>query len=585
MVKRHRARRTLSVFAAAATAAAASAAFAPSASAAEGEIRGAEASDAIADSYIVVMEDGLSTQSAENAFSTYDASVDRTFSTINGYSVSMSEKDAKALAADPAVDYVEANRTMRATGTQTNPPSWGLDRLDQDSLPLDDSYTYPDSGGAGVTSYIIDTGIDIAHSDFGGRASHGYDFVDNDGDATDCNGHGTHVAGTVGSDSYGLAKSSDLVGVRVLDCGGSGTYEGVIAGIDWVTQNAVQPATANMSLGGGFSQAVNDAVSASIASGVTYAVASGNDNSDACNYSPASTPEALTTNSSTSSDGRSSFSNYGTCTDIFGPGSSITSTWLNGGTNTISGTSMASPHVAGAATLHLGEFPGDSPAQVESALKDNAVSGAISNPGSGSPNLLVNTNYLNGAPVEDDFSVSVDPSEGQVAPGESVSATVATETTRGADQDVTLSASGLPEGVTATFDPENVTTGGTSALTLSASADAAEGDYTVTVTASGSIDRSATFALRVGEGDGNTPPEASFTDDCWGFFGICSFDGSASSDADGSIVSYEWDFGDGNTGTGASTYHFYSSAGTYEVTLTVTDDQGATGSVTRTVNA
>ncbi|MBW3671201.1 MAG: S8 family peptidase [Acidobacteria bacterium] len=300
-------------------------------------------------------------------------------------------KRAEALARNPNVLLVEQDGYVSLDATQSN-ATWGLDRSDQRDLPLDSSYTY-NTTASNVNAYIIDTGIRTSHNDFGGRARHGYDAVDGDSNASDCNGHGTHVAGTVGGSTWGIAKGVTLYGVRVLDCNGSGTTSGVIAGIDWVTQNHIAPAVANMSLGGGASSSLDTAVANSIAAGVTYAVAAGNDNKDACNYSPARVNEALTVGSTTSSDSRSSFSNWGTCVDIFAPGSSITSTWYTSdtATNTISGTSMASPHVAGAAALYLAGNPGASPSTVFQAILNSASQGKLSSIGSGSPNLLLYT--------------------------------------------------------------------------------------------------------------------------------------------------------------------------------------------------
>lgn len=284
------------------------------------------------------------------------------------------------------------NRTFTISGTQPSPPSWGLDRIDQTALPLNNSYTYPDKAGEGVTAYIIDTGVRISHSDFGGRASNGYDAVDNDNVAQDGNGHGTHVAGTVAGTAYGVAKKAKIVGVRVLDNNGSGTTAGVVAGIDWVTANAVKPAVANMSLGGGADSVLDAAVQKAINSGITFAVAAGNESTDASTKSPARVAAAITVGSTTSTDARSSFSNYGSIVDIFAPGSSITSTWNTGdsATNTISGTSMASPHVAGAAALYLADNPGKTPAQVSAGLVAAATSGVVTSPGTGSPNKLLN---------------------------------------------------------------------------------------------------------------------------------------------------------------------------------------------------
>ncbi|MFI8510961.1 S8 family peptidase [Streptomyces sp. NPDC085460] len=360
----------------------------------EGVIQNAGAEGAIAGSYIVTLEDSAPAETAEGraVAAEYGAKIKKTYtSALNGYSVELSEAQAKKLAADPAVKSVAQNRVFSINATQPNPPSWGLDRIDQRALPLNQSYTYPDTAGQGVTAYIIDTGVRISHSDFGGRAFNGFDAVDNDNVSQDGNGHGTHVAGTVAGSAYGVAKKAKIVGVRVLDNNGSGTTAGVVAGIDWVTRNAVKPAVANMSLGGGADATLDAAVRNSIASGVTYAVAAGNSNANASNYSPARVSEALTVGSTTSTDARSSFSNYGSVVDIFAPGSSITSAWHTGdsATNTISGTSMASPHVAGAAALYLGDNPTATPAQVGTALVNAATPNVVTNPGSGSPNRLL----------------------------------------------------------------------------------------------------------------------------------------------------------------------------------------------------
>ncbi|MFE7773918.1 S8 family serine peptidase [Streptomyces sp. NPDC057445] len=361
----------------------------------EGVIENADAPGAIAGSYIVTLDESAAdagSKAGKALAAEYGAKIKKTYNAaLNGYSVELSEAQAKKFAADPAVESVVQNRVFTISGTQPSPPSWGLDRIDQKALPLNQSYTYPDSAGQGVTAYIIDTGVRITHSDFGGRASYGYDAIDNDNTAQDGNGHGTHVAGTVAGSSYGVAKKAKIVGVRVLDNSGSGTTEQVVAGIDWVTQNAVKPAVANMSLGGGVDTALDTAVRNSIASGVTYAIAAGNDGANATNTSPARVTEAITVGSTTSSDARSSFSNYGSVLDIFAPGSSITSAWNSGdsATNTISGTSMATPHVTGAAALYLADNRTATPAQVSTALTTAATPNVVGSPGSGSPNRLL----------------------------------------------------------------------------------------------------------------------------------------------------------------------------------------------------
>lgn len=366
-------------------------------------------SKAIKDTYIVVFNTpsvlNLSNNSviaefaaeqANSLMNQYDVNVMKTFgNTLNGVLITANAQQIKALRNDPSVKYIEQDQIMSVTPQMeayANQPSptWGLDRVDQRNLPLDNNY-HTDFDGTGVTAFVIDTGILNTHNDLGGRASSGYDFVDNDNDATDCNGHGTHVAGTIGGGTYGVAKNVNLVGVRVLNCSGSGSNSGVIAGINWVKNNASGPAVANMSLGGGASQATDDAVNAAVAAGISFVVAAGNDNSNACNYSPARAANAVTVGSTSSNDARSSFSNYGTCLDIYAPGSSITSTWhtSNSATNTISGTSMASPHVAGVAALYLDETPSLSPTQITNLLTSRATSGKVADAKTGSPNKLL----------------------------------------------------------------------------------------------------------------------------------------------------------------------------------------------------
>ncbi|MFD7457324.1 MULTISPECIES: S8 family peptidase [unclassified Streptomyces] len=363
--------------------------------AAEGRIQYEGAANAVADSYIVTLKPGEARSgSAEGRAlaKKYGATIERTYTkALNGYAIEASETEAKRLAADPAVASVVQNRTFSIDATQPSPPSWGLDRIDQRNLPLNSSYTYPDSAGQGVTAYVIDTGVRITHSDFGGRASYGYDAIDNDNTAQDGHGHGTHVAGTVAGSAYGVAKKANIVGVRVLNNSGSGTTAQVVAGIDWVARNAVKPAVANMSLGGGADSALDTAVRNAIASGVTFAVAAGNESTNASTRSPARVTEAITVGATTSSDARASYSNYGTVLDLFAPGSSITSTWNSGdsATNTISGTSMATPHVAGAAALYLADNPTATPAQVSSALTAAATPNVVGSPGTGSPNRLL----------------------------------------------------------------------------------------------------------------------------------------------------------------------------------------------------
>ena len=337
--------------------------------------------------YIVVLNDGANARSVAavagvNPHFVYTAA-------LNGFSASLNQGQLNALQNHPGVAYIEQDQQVEATTTQTG-ATWGLDRIDQRNRPTDGNYNYMPTG-AGVHAYIIDTGILTSHTQFTGRIGNGYDAVTAGGNAVDCNGHGTHVAGTVGGTTYGVAKGVTLHPVRVLNCQGSGTNAGVIAGMDWVATNHVKPAVANMSLGGGASQATDDAVTRMHNAGVTVVVAAGNENQNACNVSPSRAPAAITVGSTTSTDARSSFSNYGTCVDVFAPGSSITSAWYTSttATNTISGTSMASPHVAGVAALYLQGTPSAAPAAVATAITSTATTGLVTSAGTGSPNLLV----------------------------------------------------------------------------------------------------------------------------------------------------------------------------------------------------
>ncbi len=408
---------------------------------------------------------------------------------LRGFAVRLSPLQAGLLALNPLVAAIEQDQTMQAVATQSG-ATWGLDRIDQRNRPMDGLYSYPDSAAQGIHIYVIDTGINANHSEFTGRVGTSRNFVGttslfstsppDPANWADCNGHGTHVSGTAAGTSYGVAKKATVHAIRVLDCQGSGSNSGVIAGIDWVTQNAQRPAVANMSLGGGDSATLDTAVKNSIASGIAYAVAAGNDSANACTGSPNKLPEAITVGATENTDAMASYSNFGSCLDIFGPGSNITSANYqnNTGSSVLSGTSMASPHVAGAAALVLARNTAATPAQVRDILVAEATSGVLTGIKTGSPNRLLYVANAGGTPSVDN------------------------------------------------------------------------------------------------------PPVAAFTVSCSDL--ACNFNGSGSSDDKG-IAAYAWTFGDGSSGNGATVSRTYAAAGTYTVTLTVTDTVSQTNAKSQSV--
>ena len=509
----------------------------------------AKGGDPIANSYIVVYKDNVQDVDGESddiAAKTGGKVKHKYRFALKGMAIEMSAAQAAALAADPRVASVEQDQTMTASAEQSG-ATWGIDRIDQRTRPLSGSYVY-NADGTGVTVYIIDTGINFTHTEYAGRAFTGVDEITTGGTAADCNGHGSHVSGTVGGATYGVAKNVKLVAVRVLDCNGSGSNSGVIAGIDWVTGNRTLPAAANMSLGGGFSSTLNAAVDKSTAAGITYAIAAGNSSADACNTSPASAPSSITVGATDITDAFASFSNYGTCVHINGPGVSITSSWIgsNTATNTISGTSMATPHVAGTAALYLQVNPSATPSQVRSALTSNATANVISGVPAGTPNLLLYSGFI---------------ATGTQPP-------VASFTSSCSLLACTFDASAsTAQAATATyswtFGDATSGSGKTTSHTYGASS-----TYTVALTvtdANGTSTASRTVTVS------NTPPApvASFTYSCNGF--TCSFDASSSTNA----TSFVWNFGDGTSGTGVTTSRTFASRRSYTVTLTAT---GAGGS-------
>ncbi len=365
----------------------------------EAPVMAADSVDAISGRYIVVFSQGSEGHDVDGAAYAAERAGGkihyRYSHALRGFAASLPEAALQGVRHNPNVEFIEVDqRVSLGIETAQSVSTWNLDRIDQRQLPLDGFFGFT-STGTGVTAYIIDTGIRPTHSEFTGRASVGYDAVGDGRSGIDCNGHGTHVSGTVGGFNFGVAKNVSLVAVRVLNCSGSGTISGVVAGVDWVTGHKAAPAVANMSLGGGASTALDNAVKASIAGGVTYAIAAGNSNRDACKFSPARVPQAVTVGATTSSDSRASYSNYGPCLDLFAPGSAVTSAWNSSdtATNTISGTSMATPNVTGVAALYLQLNPAATPADVAAAITAKATPGVVKSTGRNSPNLLLFTDY------------------------------------------------------------------------------------------------------------------------------------------------------------------------------------------------
>jgi subtilisin family serine protease len=364
--------------------------------------------NAACSNFIVVFQPGLSRINSNKLVKDSGAQVLRTFSSIfNGALVNGPLAKMQALANNPNVLVVEDDLEVKTTAIQ-NPAPWGLDRIDQQPLPLSNTFDDFDMQGANTYSYVVDTGIDATNVDFESRVAAGFTAVLDGKGSADCNGHGTHVAGIIGGKTYGVAKKTNLIPVRVLDCAGSGSYSSVISGLDWIATNyrSGDAAVVNMSLGGPASSTLDGAVRNLIAKGITVVVAAGNSNADACNYSPSRVLDAVTVGATSNNDARASYSNYGTCLDLFAPGSAITSTWLGtSGTNSISGTSMASPHVAGVVARFLAQNPGLSPAQVSNSLKSSSTKNVLSGTGSSSLNNLL---YLN-VGVDLTTPVTVDP--------------------------------------------------------------------------------------------------------------------------------------------------------------------------------
>lgn len=519
--------------------------------------------------YIVVLRDdvrdvpgvarGLVNQAGGRLERTYE-------SALRGFAAQLPAAAINGIRNNPNVRIVEVDSKVTGSGIQNSAP-WNLDRIDQSALPLDTKYTYGGTG-SGVTAYILDSGIRSSHSEFGGRASGVFTSIQDGNGTGDCNGHGTHVAGTVGGATSGVAKDVQLRAVRVLDCTGTGMVSGIIAGVDWITANGVKPAVVNASLSSAGSASFDLAVQNSIAAGFTYTVAAGNGTTDACTISPARVPGVLTVGATTPTDSRWSSSNFGTCVDLFAPGNLIVSASSIGDNDfkSMSGTSMAAPHVAGAAALYLQTHPSAAPSEVMSAVIGSSATNRLTDIGTGSPNRLLQISTstpVNTAPIAN-FTVSCIELTCSVNGSSSSDDSQISQYTWSMPGGTPSSASGVTSSVTYLSE-------GTKSITLT---------VTDNTGLTGSVTKSVTVTAPVV----TIPPVANFTWTCVAASHSCTFDGRSSTD-DGQLVNWYWDFGNKPrmTASGSLVTASFQKSGVRVVTLTVTDDRGLVSSIAKSV--
>lgn len=563
-----------------------------------GQIIGTDNPDAIPGEYVVVFRDQGQSVAANNRSATamtakHGGRVKHTYgAAVDGYAATMTEAEARRVAADIAVERVEQAYRVGIVAEQVNPGSWGLDRTDQQDLPLNQRYRYPDQAGSGVHVYVMDTGVNLSHTEFTGRTGSGYDFVDSDTNPTDCNGHGSHVAGTAAGTSYGIAKRATVHAVRVLNCSGSGSNADIIAGVNWIKTNALKPAVVNYSIGCSSrctDTTMDNAVKSLVASGVMWVQAGGNGNDDTCYYSPQRVPEALTVGNSTSVDAKASSSAWGSCQDLFAPGTNITSAWYDSSTSTrtITGTSMASPHVAGAVALYLGANPSASSAQVHSAIVGNSVSGTLTGVPSGTPNRLLNTEFLLGDTTPAELRVT-NPGSQTSTVGTSDSATTGAT---GGTSPYTFSATGLPAGLSISTSTGTIsgtpTTAGTSSVTVTVRDSAgrtASASFSWTVSAVSGSQCDGMRSVRTGSlSSGQSVTLPYFYDSTAGTIEVC-LDGPSGTDFDVYLQKYSGDWytvARGVTSSPDESITYSNTAGYYRL---VVESYTGSGSYTAGVN-